>query len=72
MLLNGQKIFLILPCLILYKNKLQIFLGFCASCQRIARERSNEDYGYGNRSTVTIGGTGFGVMAIVATDNENG
>lgn len=46
------------------------FWDFAHPVSGLARERSNEAYGYGNE-VVTIGGTGFGVMsAIVATERK--
>lgn len=41
------------------------FWEFAHPVSGLARERSNSDYGYGNE-VVTTGGTGFGVMAVVA------
>src|ERR1700733_13064367 len=46
------------------------FWDFAHPVSAMARERSNSTFGYGNE-TVTIGGTGFGVMAIVvATERK--
>ena len=44
------------------------FWDFAHPVSGMARERSNENFGYGNE-TVTTGGTGFGIMSvIVATE----
>src|SRR6516165_6669988 len=40
------------------------FWDFGHPVSGLARERSNKPYGYGNE-VVTIGGSGFGVMAII-------
>jgi hypothetical protein len=40
------------------------FWDFAHPVSGLARERSNESFGYGNE-TVTTGGTGFGIMAII-------
>jgi hypothetical protein len=46
------------------------FWDFASPVSAMARERSNTSFGYGNE-TVTTGGTGFGVMAIlVATERK--
>src|ERR1700712_2066054 len=46
------------------------FWDFAHPVSGMARERSNETPGYGNE-TVTLGGTGFGIMAvIVATERK--
>lgn len=46
------------------------FWDFASPVSDMARERSNSTFGYGNE-TVTTGGTGFGVMAIiVATEHK--
>jgi hypothetical protein len=46
------------------------FWDFAHPVSGLARERSNEAYGYGNE-VVTTGGTGFGVMStIVATERK--
>ena len=50
------------------KQTFRYFWDFAHPVSGMARERSNEAYGYGNE-VVTSGGTGFGVMAmIVATE----
>jgi len=46
------------------------FWDFAHPVSGLARERSNESFGYGNE-VVTTGGTGFGIMAvIVATERK--
>jgi hypothetical protein len=46
------------------------FWDFASPTSGMARERSNSSYGYG-KETVTTGGTGFGIMAIlVATERK--
>ena len=40
------------------------FWDFAHPVSGLARERSNEAYGYGNE-VVTTGGTGFGVMSVI-------
>ena len=46
------------------------FWDFAHPVSAMARERSNENFGYGNE-TVTTGGTGFGIMSvIVATERK--
>jgi len=52
------------------KQTFKYFWEFAHPVSGLARERSNESYGYGNE-TVTIGGSGFGIMAIiVATERK--
>lgn len=52
------------------KQTFRYFWDFAHPVSGLSRERSNENFGYGNE-TVTIGGTGFGVMSvIVATDRK--
>ena len=52
------------------KQTFKYFWDFAHPVSGMSRERSNEDFGYGNE-TVTTGGTGFGVMAvIVATERK--
>ena len=46
------------------KQTFKYFWDFAHPVSGLARERSNQSYGYGNE-TVTIGGSGFGVMAII-------
>ena len=46
------------------KQTFRYFWDFAHPVSGMARERSNEAYGYGNE-VVTSGGTGFGVMAII-------
>lgn len=50
---------------IVQKQTLNYFWDFAHPTSGMARERSNQTFGYG-LETCTIGGTGFGVMAIVA------
>lgn len=47
------------------KQTFRYFWDFAHPVSGLARERSNTDFGYGHE-TCTIGGTGFGVMAIIA------
>ncbi|MBA4850616.1 glucoamylase family protein [Emticicia sp. BO119] len=47
------------------KQTLRYFWDFGHPKSGLARERSNTNFGYGHE-TCTIGGTGFGVMAIIA------
>lgn len=52
------------------KQTFRYFWDFAHPVSGLSRERSNVDFGYGNE-TVTIGGTGFGVMSvIVATERK--
>lgn len=52
------------------KQTFKYFWDFAHPVSGMARERSNEDFGYGNE-TVTTGGTGFGIMSvIVAADRK--
>jgi hypothetical protein len=52
------------------KQTFRYFWDFAHPVSGMARERSNESYGYGEE-TVTTGGTGFGVMSvIVATERK--
>lgn len=52
------------------KQTFKYFWDFAHPVSGMARERSNEKYGYGNE-TVTTGGTGFGIMSvIVATERK--
>lgn len=44
---------------------LRYFWDFAHPVSGLARERSNQSFGYGNE-VVTTGGTGFGVMALIA------
>jgi hypothetical protein len=50
---------------IVQKQTFKYFWDFASPVSGMARERSNEAYGYG-KEVVTTGGTGFGVMAIIA------
>jgi hypothetical protein len=47
------------------KQTIKYFWDFAHPVSGMARERSNESYGYGNE-VVTTGGTGFGIMALIA------
>ncbi|GAB4093705.1 glucoamylase family protein [Flaviaesturariibacter terrae] len=47
------------------KASLRYFWDFAHPVSGLARERSNNTFGYGNE-VVTTGGTGFGVMALIA------
>ena len=52
------------------KQTFRYFWDFAHPVSGLARERSNQSFGYGSE-TVTIGGTGFGVMSvIVATERK--
>jgi len=52
------------------KQTFRYFWDFAHPVSGLARERSNEAYGYGNE-VVTTGGTGFGIMSIiVATERK--
>jgi hypothetical protein len=50
---------------IVQKQTFKYFWDFASPVSGMVRERSNEAYGYG-KEVVTTGGTGFGVMAIIA------
>ncbi|GAB2810715.1 glucoamylase family protein [Ferruginibacter profundus] len=55
---------------IVQKQTFKYFWDFAHPVSGMARERSNENFGYGNE-TVTTGGTGFGIMSvIVATERK--
>src|SRR3954447_11683380 len=51
------------------KQTFKYFWDFAHPVSGLARERSNVAYDYGNE-TVTTGGTGFGIMAIVVAANR--
>lgn len=52
------------------RQTFRYFWEFAHPVSGLSRERSNENFGYGHE-TVTIGGTGFGVMSvIVATERK--
>ncbi len=52
------------------KQTFRYFWDFAHPVSGLARERSNENFGYGHE-TVTLGGSGFGVMSvIVATERK--
>ncbi len=46
------------------KQTFRYFWDFAHPVSGMARERSNENFGYGNE-TVTTGGTGFGIMSVL-------
>lgn len=46
------------------KQTIRYFWDFAHPVSGLARERSNENFGYGSE-TVTTGGTGFGIMSII-------
>jgi hypothetical protein len=52
------------------KKTFAYFWDFAHPVSGMARERSSGSFGYGNE-TVTTGGTGFGVMAIVVATERN-
>lgn len=55
---------------VVQKQTFKYFWDFAHPVSGLARERSNEAYGYGNE-VVTTGGTGFGIMSIiVATERK--
>ncbi|MGG9962650.1 glucoamylase family protein [Ferruginibacter sp. SUN106] len=55
---------------IVQKQTFKYFWDFAHPVSGMARERSNESFGYGNE-IVTTGGTGFGIMSvIVATERK--
>ncbi|MBS1562799.1 MAG: beta-glucosidase, partial [Bacteroidetes bacterium] len=51
------------------KQTVRYFWDFAHPVSGMARERSNVAYNYGNE-VVTTGGTGFGIMAIIAATNR--
>lgn len=52
------------------RQTFRYFWDFAHPVSGLARERSNESFGYGNE-VVTTGGSGFGIMAIiVATERK--
>ena len=50
---------------IVQKQTFRYFWDFAHPVSNLSRERSNEAYNYGNE-VVTIGGTGFGIMSVIA------
>ena len=52
------------------KQTFRYFWDFAHPVSGMARERSNEAYGYGNE-VVTTGGTGFGIMSIIVATERN-
>ena len=55
---------------IVQKQSFKYFWDFASPASGMARERSNTTFGYGNE-TVTTGGTGFGVMAIIVATERH-
>ncbi len=55
---------------IVQKQTFTYFWDFAHPVSGLARERSNEAYNYG-KEVVTIGGSGFGVMAIIVATERN-
>ncbi len=53
------------------KQTIKYFWEFAHPVSGMARERSNVAYGYGNE-VVTTGGTGFGIMALIAVWSGSG
>jgi len=53
------------------KQTVRYFWDFAHPDSGLARERSHRAYGYGGE-VVTIGGTGFGVMALVVAAERGG
>ncbi|MCH5599657.1 glucoamylase family protein [Niabella ginsengisoli] len=51
------------------KQTIRYFWDFAHPVSGLARERSNQSFNYGNE-VVTTGGTGFGIMAIIAGVNR--
>lgn len=49
---------------VVQKQTFRYFWDFAHPVSGMARERSNEDFGYGHE-TVTTGGTGFGIMNVI-------
>lgn len=49
---------------VVQKQTFRYFWDFAHPLSGMARERSNENFGYGNE-TVTTGGTGFGIMSVI-------
>src|SRR5476649_1326350 len=54
---------------VVQRQTFRYFWDFGHPVSGLARERSNAAYDYGNE-TVTIGGSGFGVMSIIVADNR--
>ena len=54
---------------VVQKQTFRYFWNFAHPISGMARERSNEAYGYGNE-VVTTGGTGFGAMATIVAVNR--
>src|SRR3546814_18293849 len=48
------------------RQTLKYFWDFAHPVSGLARERSNQAYRYDYRDTVTSGGSGFGIMALLA------
>ena len=51
------------------KQTFRYFWNFAHPVSNMARERSNENFGYGNE-VVTTGGTGFGVMSVIVASER--
>jgi hypothetical protein len=54
---------------VVQRQTFRYFWNYGHPVSGLARERSNEAYGYGNE-VVTIGGSGFGIMAMVVAVNR--
>src|SRR6201996_3476213 len=54
---------------VVQKQTFRYFWDFGHPTSGLARERSNVAYDYGNE-VVTIGGSGFGIMALVVADHR--
>src|SRR5579875_2224759 len=54
---------------VVQKQTFRYFWNFAHPVSGMARERSNEAFEYGNE-VVTTGGTGFGIMAVIAAANR--
>ena len=54
---------------VVQRQTFRYFWDFGHPVSGLARERSNVDYDYGNE-TVTTGGSGFGVMALIVADHR--
>ncbi|MCP9749716.1 glucoamylase family protein [Ferruginibacter sp. HRS2-29] len=52
------------------KQTFRYFWDFAHPVSGLSRERSNENFGYGN-DVVTSGGTGFGVMSVIVAAERN-
>src|SRR5271156_926341 len=54
---------------VVQRQTFRYFWDFGHPVSGLARERSNVAYDYGNE-TVTIGGSGFGIMSIIVADHR--